>query len=252
MNILIIEDEINAFEILKKRLEALLPQAEIVGNLKSIVESINWFTQNEAPELVFLDVELSDGQCFEIFKYIEVQCPVIFTTAYDQFAIEAFSLNSVAYLLKPISTGDLRRALEKFRQMKHTFSSPDLNQLNQFLQQQRRATRKRFMVHSGEKYFFIKTKEIAYLYAEEGVSFLKTLQNKRYLLNETLDKLSSELDPEQFFRINRHQIIHIEAIHTIHEYFNRRFKVELIPPLSDHEFIVSRLRRAEFKLWLGS
>ena len=252
MKILIIEDEINAFEILSKRIEQLLPKAEIVGQLKSIVESINWFTQNEAPELVFLDVELSDGQCFEIFKHTPIQCPVIFTTAYDQYAIKAFTLNSVAYLLKPISLGDLRKALGKYRQMKQTFSPVDLGNLNQYLQLQQGPKRKRFLVHSGEKYFFVKTQEVAYFYSEEGVSFLKTLQDKRYLINETLDTLNQELDSEQFFRINRHQIIHIEAIKTIHEYFNRRFKVELVPPLMEHEFIVSRLRRSEFKQWLGS
>lgn len=251
MSILIIEDEANAYDILRKRLLKIAPAIKILAHLKTIVESINWFKNHEEPDLVFLDVELADGQSFEIFNHISITCPVIFTTAYNQYAIKAFSLNSIDYLLKPISEEDLKKALEKFQQMKVNFVKLEFGALNRLLQKKNRKSRQRFLVNSGEKYFFIKTAEVAFLYSEEGLTFLKTVENKRHVLNETLDSIIEELDKEQFFRINRHQIINIESIQTIHEYFNRRFKVELAPPFKKEEFIVSRLRRAAFKNWLN-
>ena len=251
MRILIIEDESNAFEILKKRILQLLPDAEITGHLSSIVESINWFIPNEMPDLIFLDVELADGRCFEIFKHVRVTCPVIFTTAYDQFAIEAFKLNSVDYLLKPISLGDLRKALTKLREMQQAFYPASALHTYPHSIMGNSVIRRRFLVHSGDTYFAIKAKEVAYLYSEDGVSFLKTMEGRRHLITETLDTLAKELDPAQFFRINRHQIINIDSIQEIHEYFNRRFKLDILPDSSSEEFIVSRLRRAAFKNWLN-
>lgn len=251
MQILIIEDELHAFDILQKRILKLLNEATIVGHLKSIVESINWFKQHPEPDLVFLDVELADGQSFEIFNHLSLKCPVIFTTAYDQYAIKAFSLNSIAYLLKPISTHDLQQAIQKYQTLKDSYSTFGIDQMKQLMENRTTKKRTRFLVNSGEKYFFVKTHEIAYFYAEDGLTFIKTLQNKRHLINETLDQVEQELDNSQFFRINRQQILHIEAIQAIHEYFNRRFKVDLFPNLSEHEFIVSRLRRTEFKNWLN-
>jgi len=251
MNILIIEDEFNAFDILQKRLKKVLPEVNIVANLKSILESINWFKQHLEPDLVFLDIELADGQSFEIFNHITIHCPVIFTTAYDQYAIKAFTLNSVDYLLKPISEQDLAKALQKYHNMRNSFAPFQFQQVEQFLHLKKTTHRKRFLVNVGEKFFFISTNDIAYLYAEDGLTFIKSIENKRHLLNETLDKIEESLSKEQFFRINRHQIINISSIETIHEYFNRRFKIELIAPLTEHEFIVSRLRRQGFKRWLN-
>lgn len=252
MKILIIEDETNAFDILRKRISQVFPEAEIVGHLKTILNSINWFVSHEAPDLVFLDVELADGQSFEIFNHIQINCPIIFTTAYDQYAIKAFTLNSVDYLLKPISTEDLQKAFKKFHDMKRAFTPFRMEHFQHLLSPTLPQSMKRLLVNSGEKYFFIKTVDIAYFYSEEGVTFLRTMENRRHLINETLDNLNHKLEKDQFFRINRHQIINIEAIETIHEYFNRRFKIELLVPLSEHEFIVSRLRRTEFKHWLNS
>ncbi len=250
MNVLIIEDEINAYNILRKRLQKQSTAVQIVAHLKTIVESINWFKNHPKPDLVFLDIELADGQSFEIFNHVKVNCPIIFTTAYDQYAIKAFSLNSVDYLLKPISDQDLSKALQKFHQMRQTFAPFDFTQLQNLLSKPNKS-RQRFLVNTGEKYFFVKTNDVAYVYAEEGVTFLKTNNNRRHLLNETLDTIMEELDSKSFFRINRHQIINIEYIQSIHEYFNRRFKIELLTPLKEHEFIVSRLRRSEFKGWLN-
>ena len=250
MDVLIIEDELNAFDILKKRIDQLLPHANIIGPIKSIVESIHWFIGHNAPDLVFLDIELSDGQSFEIFKHITVHCPIIFTTAYDQYAIKAFRLNSVDYLLKPISEEDLQQALEKYQHMRTAFNTFPIHHYHDLIQARSYSIRKRFLVHTGEKYFFINTRDISYIYAEEGVTFLRTISHSRHLINETLDQLMQELDKEQFFRINRHQIVHLEAIKTIHEYFNRRFKLEVSASPDEHEFIVSRLKRAAFKKWL--
>ncbi|MEL6674782.1 MAG: LytTR family DNA-binding domain-containing protein [Bacteroidota bacterium] len=251
MDILIIEDELNAFEILQKRLAMQAPQARVIGHLRTIVDSINWFKAHPEPDLVFLDIELTDGQSFEIFKHVSLRCPVIFTTAYDQYAIKAFTLNSLDYLLKPISEERLQQALDKYQHLKETFAAPALEQMQALLAQQKPRLRKRFLVSSGEKYHFIKAPEIAYFYSEDGVSFVRTLENRRHLLNDTLDSLEKELDPAAFFRINRKQIVQLDAIQTIHEYFNHRFKLDLKAPLSDHEFIVSRLRRTDFKNWLN-
>lgn len=251
MKILIIEDEMNAYDILRKRIQKLLSDVEIVAHLKTVVEAVNWFRTQTPVDLIFLDVELADGKSFEIFKHEMVNAPVIFTTAYDQYALKAFGLNSVDYLLKPISEEDLTKAIQKFHRMQSTFGLVQMEQLKKLIHTPNTKKRNRFLINSGEKYFFVKASEIAYCYAEDGLTFLKTIANKRHLINETLDGLEQELNQEQFFRINRHQIINIEVILTIHEYFNRRFKLELLPHLTDHEFVVSRLRRGAFKKWMN-
>ncbi|MEL6275520.1 MAG: LytTR family DNA-binding domain-containing protein [Bacteroidota bacterium] len=252
MDILILEDEVNAYQILKKRVERLLPTANIFEQVKSVVTGIQWFKEHPEPDLIFLDVELADGQCFEIFKHIKIQRPVIFTTAYDAYAIQAFRLNSVDFLLKPIAEKDLENALHKLRDMKKAFSPLTKTTLKELKKNAVSKKRKRFLVSTGEKYFFVKTDDVGYLYAEDGLTFLMTKEKRRHLLPaETMDNLVAELDSDLFFRINRHQIVQLDAIKLVHEYFNRRFKLALLDPLDEHEFIVSRQRRTAFKDWLN-
>ncbi|MEO0338353.1 MAG: response regulator, partial [Bacteroidota bacterium] len=184
MRVLIIEDEMNAYEILSKRIKKVDPSIDIIGHLKSVIEGINWFQSEQEPDLLLLDVELADGQCFEIFKHISIQCPVIFTTAYDQYAIQAFALNSVDYLLKPISEQDLSIALERLKLKRKAFS---VEGIQSFLGQLPAKKRSRFLLQSGERYFYIKAKEIAYCYAEDGLVFIKNYENRRFLINETLE-----------------------------------------------------------------
>ena len=252
MKALIIEDEINAFELLRNRIQKIVPGVEVLGPLQSIVAGINWFKNNNEPDLVFLDVELEDGQSFEIFKHVELNCPIIFTTAYDQYAIRAFTLNSVDYLMKPISESDLEQALDKIKKMKQVYAQSSSSLLGSILKEKEATkSRSRFLVSVGSKYFFLKTNEVAFFYSEEGLTFLKTFKNQRYILDESLDQLVLELDPSQFFRINRSHIINLDAIEATHDYLGNRFKLEIIKPIENDGLIVSRARRREFKNWLG-
>ncbi|WP_066830176.1 LytR/AlgR family response regulator transcription factor [Rufibacter ruber] len=257
MNILLIEDEYLASEKLEAQLLRYDPRIRVLDTIDSIRNAVRWFENNPAPDLAFLDIHLSDGNSFEIFQKVEVKCPIIFTTAYDEYAVKAFKVNSIDYLLKPISNEDLAAAMEKFKRLRQSQPAPpalDMHQimalLNRNNQPETPHYKNRFLVKSGQKIRSISTEEIAYFYAEDKIVFLITTTGQRFITDYTLDTLQELLDPEQFSRLNRQFIAHIHSIDEIHPYLKGRLKV-YVKPATDKEIIISNERAHAFKEWLG-
>ncbi len=260
MNILIIEDEIRASQQLQAMLEKQFPETKVLQVLESVEDSVEWFnnlpseqTRNTAPDLILMDIQLADGLSFEIFQKTNIEAPVIFTTAYDQYSIKAFKVNSIDYLLKPIQEKDLNNALKKYKKLheKQTKSSLDPLMIEQFLQNlSPEKSRQRFMVKEGNSMTFVPTNDILFFYSEDGISFLVNHKGKRYIVDQTLDIIEKEIDPKAFFRINRGQIININAVEKIHPYFNHRLKLDLKENVAV-DFIVSRNRTSNFKAWVN-
>ncbi|QHW00208.1 LytR/AlgR family response regulator transcription factor [Spirosoma endbachense] len=278
MTILIIEDE----ELTARKLQRLLldvePTAVIVGMTVSVDESVEWLRSNARPDLIFMDIELADGQSFDIFNHVAVTSPVVFTTAYDEYAIKAFKVSSIDYLLKPIKEDDLRRALAKLQALKEVLVSQTgatgpaglEASLADLLQQLRKTPliapaapplisgmneanqtyRDRFMIKQGQRLFSIEVDEVAYFITRNKMSFLKTKEGSEWLIDYTLDELSQMLDPRRFFRLNRQVIAELRSVDKVHLYFNGKLKVDMCP-VFDEEVVVSREKAGEFKLWLG-
>ncbi len=251
INILIIEDEEPAANRLKKMVTDIEPEANVVENIVSVTSAIAWFKNNPAPDLVFSDIQLSDGLSFEIFKNVEVHCPVIFITAYDQYALDAFKVNSIDYLLKPIKKDDLEIALTKFKKLSNKEAAAiDINKVLEVFNAPKAEYKTRFIVRYGEHIKTIKIEEAAYFYTEDKINFLTTNEGRRYTVDYNLDNLESMLDPKTFFRINRQFIISIHAINEMFTYSKSRVLIKLNPACK-HETIVSTERSGDFKLWLG-
>jgi DNA-binding LytR/AlgR family response regulator len=230
----------------------LAPEANVLDNIVSVNSAVSWFKENPSPDLIFSDIQLSDGLSFEIFKNVEVQCPVIFITAYDQYAIDAFKVNSIDYLLKPIKKDDLETALTKFKKLNgnKTSSAVDISKVLEAFNPAKNEYKTRFIVRYGEHIKTIKIEEVAYFYTEDKINFLTTNEGRRYTIDYNLDNLDHMLDPKTFFRINRQFIISIHSISEMFTYSKSRVLVKLNPP-SKHETIVSTERSGDFKLWLG-
>lgn len=249
MKILIIEDEARAASQLQRMLTTCGFEYDLLDIIDTVEDSIQWFQGNAAPDLVFMDIQLADGLSFEIFQKIEFEAPIIFTTAFDQYAIQAFRVNSVDYLLKPIQDADLKRALDKFNRSNKS-NALDPSVLRQLLSSfQMTPKREGILVKDGSGFFQIKVTELLYCYSEESVTFGVT-SGKRFIINETLDELFESLDPNRFFKINRSQIIAKNAIEKIDSYFNHRVKLTITNP-REQEFIVSRPKTTDFKEWLN-
>ncbi|AKD04553.1 LytTR family DNA-binding domain-containing protein [Pontibacter korlensis] len=250
MKIAIIEDEDIAAEALGAIIEKLRPQAEVLAILPSVEEAVEWLTLQPSPDLLFCDIHLSDGNSFEIFRQVEVKCSVIFTTAYNQYAIEAFKVNSIDYLLKPIKPVDVAKALKKHEELQHQALTQQLSNLNQLVQQpSQQQNRSRFLVKIGQSIKAVPVEEVAYFLAEEGVVFLVTHAGKRHIINYTLDLLEEQLNSSDFFRANRHLMVHINAVQEVKPYFKGRLALELHPKVNSEQ-TVSSSRAADFKQWL--
>ncbi|MCJ8272590.1 MAG: LytTR family DNA-binding domain-containing protein [Psychrosphaera sp.] len=263
MNVVIIEDE----EIAARRLTRLLKQVEpdinIITVLPCVELAVQWFTQNPAPDLAFFDIQLTDGTSFDIFNQITVPCPVIFCTAYDEYAIQAFKVNSVDYLLKPLQPEALEFALQQFKKQSQ---NNDLNQQLQTLvasltqqqkaQQQKaqpptaKAQKERFLVKVGRKFISITLSEIAYFYSQLKITQLMTFEGRSYVLDESLDDIEQQLNTADFFRISRQFIVHIDAVKSTTS-SEKRLYLELAPEMKD-EVMVSRDKNVAFKQWLGA
>jgi len=254
MKILIIEDEELAVKKLHKMLVSIDKDIEVIANLDCIESSVEWLENNEAPDLIMMDIELLDGQSFEIFNRVKVKSPVIFTTSYDEYALKAFKVNSVDYLLKPIQKEDLTAALEKYKKMFVSAAPPSINMdmLVKELQQklQPREFRKRFLVKNVQKLVSVETEEIAYFYSDGRLNFFKTYDNKKYVVDYTMDDMEDMLDPERYFRISRSFYVSINSVDQINDYFGNRLILTLKPAV-DKEALVSREKVTEFKKWLG-
>ena len=251
MKILIVEDEDLAVKKLQKTLTAVNPSAKVVGTTDSIKSTVEWLQENDQPDLILMDIELADGQSFEIFNLIEVNSPVIFTTSYDEFALKAFKVNSVDYLLKPIQKEDLHAALEKFQKIKSS-AEVKIETLVKELQQklQPKEYRKRFLVKLGQKLVSVEISEIPYFYSDGRLNFFKTNDNRKFVVDYTMDELEEMLDPKVYFRISRSFYVSVNSIEKIDDYFGNRLILGLKPAV-EKEALVSREKVTEFKTWMG-
>jgi two-component system, LytTR family, response regulator LytT len=251
MKILIVEDEELAVKKLQKTLAAVDSTAEVVGTADSIKSTVEWLQENKQPDLILMDIELADGQSFQIFNLAEVKSPVIFTTSYDEFALKAFKVNSVDYLLKPIQKDELETALNKFKKLKSN-TDVNINSLVKELQQklQPKEYRKRFLVKHGQKLVSVETGEIAYFYSDGRLNFFKATDNKKFVVDYTMDELEDMLDPKAYFRISRSFYVSVNSIAKIDDYFGNRLILGLKPEV-DKEALVSREKVTDFKKWMG-
>lgn len=249
MKVLIVEDEGIAADRLIQLLEQLDASIEVVEHLDSVKSVVEWFESHATPDLAFFDIQLADGLSFEVFEQVEVSCPIIFTTAYDQYAIEAFKVNSIDYLLKPMMEADLQRALEKFQKQKQPAQTVDISALMNLMQQQTKSYKERFVIKVGEHLKSVLTEEVEIFLSENKATYLLSKDNKRFIIDFTLDQIQEAVDPKSFFRINRKYLIHIDGIRDIITYSNSRLKLELHHFNAD-DLIVSREKVVLFKEWL--
>lgn len=249
MKLLIIEDEPASAQRLKKLAEEIEAEIVVLEILDSISSSVEWFKTHTEPDLVLSDIHLADGLSFEIFKQVNISCPVIFTTAYDHYAIQAFKVNSIDYLLKPIKKTELAEAFRKFKKLQPATSQFDLSQLTAMLGKAEAEYLKRVVIRIGQQIKVLEIKDVAYFYIDEKIVFGVTSGKDRYPMDLSLDQLEKQLDPERFFRINRGFIISLESIDTMITYSKARIKIRL-KPACEVESITSTERSAEFRDWL--
>ncbi|PDS22730.1 LytR/AlgR family response regulator transcription factor [Flavobacterium branchiophilum] len=251
MRAIIIEDEKPAARLLQRKLRKL--EVTIETMLHSVEDALTWFGSNEQPDLIFLDIQLSDGLSFEIFEKINIQSAVIFTTAYDVYALKAFKLNSIDYLLKPIDEVELEQALSKFKtrvQNKEALTF-DLDLIQKLLLPQNVKTyKKRFTIKIGHQIKIIATTDIECIFSENKGTYIHTLDNRSYLIDSTLEVLETELDPQQFYRVSRKFIIPMAVIKEIQVHSNSRLKI-ILPTYQSEDIVVSREKVHDFKNWLG-
>jgi two-component system response regulator LytT len=253
MKILIVEDEELAVKKLQKNLLAVSETAKVVGVTDSIKSTVEWLQDNPQPDLILMDIELADGQSFEIFNLTEVKSPVIFTTSYDEFALKAFKVNSLDYLLKPVQKEELQAALNKYQKLKQGAGGDiNLETLVKELQQKLKPKtfRKRFLVKHAQKLASVEIDDISYFYSDGRLNFFKTNDNKKYVVDYTMDELEDMLDPEVYFRISRSFYVSINSVDKIDDYFGNRLILGL-KPVVDKEALVSREKVTDFKNWLG-
>jgi len=247
MKILIVEDEAAAARRLKKMILEIQPDVEIINEMDSVESTVNWFNKNPSPDLVFMDIQLADGTCFDIFKQVEVTAPVIFVTAYDEYAIRAFDVNAIAYLLKPVKSDDLGNAIKKLVRFKSK-TAPDYQKLIESIHVPGEF-QKRLLIKIGQSIRAVEIADIAYFYTQDKIVTLVTFENRKYPTDYTLDELEKVLNPDQFFRINRQFIINNKSIREMYVISKSRVKVILHPPC-DMDTAVSAERSATFKKWL--
>ena len=256
MKILIVEDEDLAVKKLQKTLKSVAPDADVTGITDSIKSTVEWLHENEQPDLILMDIELADGQSFEIFNLIQVKSPVVFTTSYDEYALKAFKVNSIDYLLKPVQKEDLEKSIHKFRSLalKQMEQNDGVNMDNIIKQLQQKLQpkeyRKRFLVKNGQKLVSIEVNDIRYFFSDGRLNFFKTADNKKFVVDYTMDELEDMLDPEKYYRISRSFYVSINSIEKIDDYFGNRLILQLKPAV-DKEALVSREKVTDFKKWMG-
>lgn len=247
MKVLIFEDEKLNAERLAELIKKYDSSIEILAVLASVKQGIAWLAENPAPELIFMDIRLTDGLSFELFEKVNIDIPVIFTTAYDEYAIRAFKVNSVDYLVKPIDFIELKAAIDKYKKVRPLLSRDFIQAI---LEQSNQKYKNRFLIKIGDQLRHIECRDIAYLIFEDGLVMAVTRGKSALPMDYSLDHLEQLLNPTDFFRLNRKVIARIDAIGKINSYFNGRLKIELLPSV-DEDIIVSRERVGKFKEWMG-
>ena len=252
MKALIVEDEVLAAERLEALVHAIDPEITVVAQLDTITETVQYLKSHEQPDVIFLDIQLADGRSFEIFERVSIHSPIIFITAYDQYALKAFKFNSIDYLLKPVQSADLRAALDKLKRIKHKggLSEDDLAILKEIVRAKSQPFKHRLVIKAGNKIQFRNADEVAYFFADGKEAYLVTQkESRKFLISYTLEELENILNPAEFFRISRKFIVRAEAIAEVKGLMSTKLEVKLAHPI-EHELMVSRERAADFKKWL--
>lgn len=250
MRVIIIEDEKPAAEKLLQAIKAIDNTIVIEAVLTSVEASIQWLSKHGAPELIFMDIELTDGLSFTIFEAVKISSPVIFTTAYDEFWQEAFEHNSIDYLLKPIKQGKLENALKKYHLLKQHFAA-NLQQLLKWQENGKSSFKKRFLVKRGAELLSIKADDVAYFYATHKLVCLVSFDNQKYILDRSVSDVEKETDPSQFYRINRKYLVNVNAIKKMKAHSKGKLIIE-VQPVVNEEIVVSQENAGAFKEWIGS
>ncbi len=251
MRVLIIEDEkLLRMELIKQL--NVYNDIEVVNCIQTVKESINWLSKRSASiDLIFMDIELADGICFEIFESIDVSIPIIFLTAYSEYSIRAFKVNSIDYLLKPINPEELDFAIRKFRNFSPQVQNHDPMFFKDLYSKITSKNPERFLIRSGNDYKYVTTHEIAYFFAEDKYTTIVTFKGSRYVIDESLTQLEAILQPEKFYRVSRNIIVNIEAILKASKYFNSRLKLYLVPDF-EFDIVISRAKVKDFLKWMGT
>ena len=251
MKVIIIEDETPAVRQLTKLLQAISDDMDIVMQLDSVASAVQYFQSAPNADLIFMDIQLADGLSFDIFSQVQIKTPVIFTTAFDQYTLKAFKVNSIDYLLKPIEESGLRLAVEKYRELYHKKPNDFSAKLMKLVEDLNTAKYKeRLLVKRGQQLSYIKTEATAFCYADGKLCFAVDFDNNKHLLEINLSQLEEQLQPNKFYRINRHLLVNIDAIKKVHTWLGGRLKLEILPT-TNAETVVSRERVNGFKEWLG-
>ncbi|RFM27803.1 LytR/AlgR family response regulator transcription factor [Deminuibacter soli] len=250
MNIIIIEDEIKTAKSLESLITAAKPGAKVIAKLQSIESAVAYFTNNDMPDLAFMDVQLSDGLCFEIFKSVKITCPIIFCTAFDEYSLEAFKSNGIDYVLKPFSQEDITGALKKADELKNFFqqnTAPDINSLLSALTPAQ--GKKNFLVFKNQKYLNIPTDTIAFFYIKYDATFIMCFDQQEYNISQSLDQVAAQLPELQFFRLNRQYLISFDAIKEVEHFFQRKLYVKLTIPTPE-KLLIHKDKVSVFLRWM--
>jgi two-component system LytT family response regulator len=251
MKVIIIEDEKPAAEKLLKAIQRTDATIEVLAVITNVKDSVTWLQNNPMPDLVFMDIELGDGLSFRIFDAVNISSPVIFCTAFDEYWQEAFEHNSIDYLLKPVKQEKLEMALNKYEKLKQHFAS-GFQQLMQWHQQSAtNGYKKRFLVKRGTDYISIKTEDIAYFYATHKLVCMVNNSNQKFILDQSLADIEKQLDPSQFYRVNRKYLVQLSAIRKIKSYPKSKLQLE-VEPVVNEDIIISQENVSAFKEWMGS
>ena len=253
MNVIIIEDEDYNVKFLQGMLQKIRPDWSVTATFDSIKSSVEYFRNNAQPDLIFMDIQLVDGLSFSIFDQVSISCPIIFTTAFDEYAIQAFKVMSIDYLLKPLKETDLEQAISKFETIKDAQNQQNEGIYKELLNVIRNGERKyrtRFLIQGRSNYTKLETNDIAYFYSENKITFAVTFARKEHIVNFSLEQLEEELSKEDFFRLNRKYIANIKAIQSFEDFFGGKLIVHLTIPTQE-KITVSRLKNSAFKEWMG-
>ena len=251
MRVIIIEDEIPAANRLAKMLQSITDELEVVKKIDSVEAAVKFLGSAENIDLIFMDIQLADGLSFDIFQQTKVKAPVIFTTAFDQYTLKAFKVNSIDYLLKPIDEKELEQAVEKYRQLYSQKENGISEKILKMVQEMNTVRYKeRLLIKRGQQLSYLKTESTAYCYADGKLCYAVDFTNNKYMLESNLSQLEEQLQPNKFYRINRHLLVNIEAVSKVHTWLGGRLKLELLPSTTS-DTVVSRERVNGFKEWLG-
>ncbi len=255
MRVIIVEDELHNYRLLKGMVQKLRPGWDVVEWLESVKSTVEWLQNNPSPDLIFMDIQLTDGISFSVFDKVQVNSMVIFTTAYDEYSLRAFQVNSIDYLLKPIKLEKLQQAIEKFENIlgqkeNNLGNKPDYHEILDAITKGEKKYRKRFLISGAMSYIKLDVEDVAWFYTENRTTTAFSFQNKKYPIDLTMEKLEEQLDPEMFFRVNRSAIIHINSIRKFENHFGGKLILRLIHPF-DEPITISRLKATEFKEWIG-